>query len=375
MINENKFIRLFECCIPVKGYRHSVIMDMQRKKVKFVPNDLINIIQQNEDKSIKEIIATLDADDKETFLEYVDFLLEHELAFLLDIEEISFFPKMSKEWDCPNIITNAIVYLDQSPTFDLHDFVVQLDSLLCPHIYLIIPYDIPFAELRDMIDCISNSSIQSIYVALNFNPTLIPDNIRELIKQFERIASIEIYDMRSNPYKNYVAPSIMTYSNRLQNMQDCGVIHTDYFSLNLQCYTESQNHNTCLNRKLCIDADGNIKNCISMNRSFGNIKSTTLLEAIEKEGFKDLWFITKYQIDVCKDCEFRYMCTDCRCFIKDPDNIYSQPAKCTYNPYIAKWAGEDGYVPVEECGSYNKETGFVPDIEKIAAINEKNNQQ
>jgi SPASM domain peptide maturase of grasp-with-spasm system len=94
--------------------------------------------------------------------------------------------------------------------------------------------------------------------------------------------------------------------------------------------------------------NGEIKNCPSLSRSFGNIKDTTIAEAIAKPGFKDLWSIRKDDIDVCKDCEFRYMCTDCRAFIKDPDNIYSQPAKCTYNPYIAKWQGEEGYVSVEE---------------------------
>jgi len=370
MINENKYLRLFECCIPVKGYRSSIIMDMQRKSVKFVPNDLVNIIQRNENKNIREIIAELDPDDKETFVEYIDFLIEHEFAFLIDKEEISFFPKMSKEWDMPNHITNTVVYLERYPTFDLHDFIVQLDNLLCNHIFLVISYDIPFVELQNIISCISNSSIESIYIALNFNPTLTSDNITELFKQFERIAYMELYNMTNNPYKNQITP-ITTYSNRLKNMQDCGVVHTDYFSLNLQMFTESQNHNTCLNRKLCIDAEGNMRNCISMNRSFGNIKETTLLEAIEKENFKDLWFITKDQIDVCKDCEFRYMCTDCRCFIKDPENIYSQPTKCTYNPYIAKWAGEDGYVSVEECGNYSKETGFVPNQEKIKEINNK----
>jgi hypothetical protein len=87
--------------------------------------------------------------------------------------------------------------------------------------------------------------------------------------------------------------------------------------------------------------------------------------------FKKLWQITKNQIDVCKDCEYRYMCTDCRCFIKDPQNIYSQPSKCNYNPYVAKWKDEEGYVPIEECGEYRQETGFVPNKKKIREINKK----
>ena len=153
--------------------------------------------------------------------------------------------------------------------------------------------------------------------------------------------------------------------------QSCGLVQPEYFMLNLSFFTESQEYNTCLNRKLCIDNEGNIKNCPAMKQSFGNIKDITLQEAISQPGFTDLWFINKDQIDVCKDCEFRRMCMDCRCFIKDPGNIYSQPAKCTYNPYICKWEGEDHYVPVEKCGSYSLKTGFVPNQQKIQAWNKQ----
>ena len=74
-----------------------------------------------------------------------------------------------------------------------------------------------------------------------------------------------------------------------------------------------------------------------MTKSYGNIRDTTLHEAIEKQGFKDLWYIHKDQIEVCKDCEFRHICTDCRAYIQDPNNIYSKPAKCSYDPYTATW--------------------------------------
>lgn len=72
-----------------------------------------------------------------------------------------------------------------------------------------------------------------------------------------------------------------------------------------------------------------------------------LKEVMQSQEFQKLWHIKKDDIKVCQDCEFRYMCMDCRAFIKDPKDIYSQPAKCPYNPYIAKWKGEEGYITVE----------------------------
>ena len=52
---------------------------------------------------------------------------------------------------------------------------------------------------------------------------------------------------------------------------------------------------------------------------------------------KNTGSINKDLIDVCKDCEFRYICTDCRAYIQDKNNIYSKPAKCNYDPYNAEW--------------------------------------
>ena len=75
-----------------------------------------------------------------------------------------------------------------------------------------------------------------------------------------------------------------------------------------------------------------------MSDSFGNIRNTTLAEAIEILGFKKYWNITKDSITKCKDCEFRYICTDCRAYITVPEDMYSDPLKCGYDPYTCKWA-------------------------------------
>jgi SPASM domain peptide maturase of grasp-with-spasm system len=149
---------------------------------------------------------------------------------------------------------------------------------------------------------------------------------------------------------------IIYTSEKIYSCSQCGKVCAEAFSVNKEHLAEAQSYNTCLNRKLCIDHNGNIKNCLAMDKIFGNILEDDIIKIVNSSDFQSLWQITKDQIEVCKDCEFRYICTDCRCFIKDPDNIYSQPAKCGYNPYIAKWKDQDGYVPVEEYRIYSKET-------------------
>ncbi|HLV91705.1 MAG TPA: hypothetical protein VKX34_01175, partial [Aequorivita sp.] len=45
--------------------------------------------------------------------------------------------------------------------------------------------------------------------------------------------------------------------------------------------------------------------------------------------------------------------------------------ECNYNPYIAKWEGEEGYKTLSECGVISNENGFTIDHDKIAEINAK----
>ncbi len=118
---------------------------------------------------------------------------------------------------------------------------------------------------------------------------------------------------------------------------NCGAISPKYFRINLPMFSESQKHNTCLHRKISIDSKGDIRNCPSMPESFGNIRDTKLREAIRQKSFKKYWDITKDKITVCSDCEFRHICTDCRAYGREENDIYSKPLKCGYDPYSLQW--------------------------------------
>jgi len=133
------------------------------------------------------------------------------------------------------------------------------------------------------------------------------------------------------------AGSIVMTQEIITDCTHCGVVQPDYFSPNMLHYTESLRYNTCLHRKIAVDADGNIKNCPSMKNSYGNIRHTTLTEALNHPDFKRYWNISKNKIAVCKDCEFRHVCTDCRAYLENPVDDYSKPLKCGYNPYTCEW--------------------------------------
>ena len=359
---ENKIIVLSTDCQLVKGYTKSAIYDLNRRNCHPIPNSLY-LLLNNSNKTIKQIKKSVSNENQDIIDEYYSYLSENDLLLEVNKDEISFFPKLNLKWENPQTITNCVT--KGNDILKLKDAINQLKSLLTDNIQIHIE---DTSNIRDIIEVIHSYSDLIFELFIKFSKSLD-------LCDFQKANNISMLYIHSAPEDKCVSVDNIIITHIIKQQLDfkktCGNVNPYYFTINFPLFLESQAHNTCLNRKLCIDAEGNIKNCPAMERSFGNIKDTTLQEAIEKPGFKDMWFIHKDQIDVCKDCEFRHMCTDCRCFIKDPGNIYSQPAKCTYNPYICKWKGEEGYVPVEECGSYNRETGFVPNHEKIERLNKQ----
>ncbi|HLL83069.1 MAG TPA: SPASM domain-containing protein, partial [Longimicrobium sp.] len=113
--------------------------------------------------------------------------------------------------------------------------------------------------------------------------------------------------------------------------------HLGYFSVNLELFSEGQRFNSCLNRKISVDRFGEIRNCPSTPRSYGHVHDTSLHSALAHREFRELWEVNKDQVEVCRDCEFRYVCTDCRAYIAEPADRFSKPSKCTYDPYTARW--------------------------------------
>lgn len=74
-----------------------------------------------------------------------------------------------------------------------------------------------------------------------------------------------------------------------------------------------------------------------MRKIYGKVDEVSLKNVLESNEFRKYWFINKDQISICKSCEFRYNCTDCRAFLVDSNDIYSKPLKCGYNPFTCVW--------------------------------------
>ncbi|MFN7654977.1 MAG: grasp-with-spasm system SPASM domain peptide maturase [Cyclobacteriaceae bacterium] len=333
---KGKYFILHANCISVKGANRSSICDLQRNRIRFIPNLLYDVLDLSRKMSVAEIKShnsnTLDTGiDK-----YFEILDAEGFGFFTD--EPSSFPPINLKWDSPLLITNAIIDFDNASSHPFEKIVKELSELGCSSLQLRFYCGITIEELNLLLTPTINTRINSIELIIKRDDMDIKD-IKSLCNSHMRIRSILLYSSERSENTYLEGENVRLYytTTRIDSEAHCGVINPAFFSANISHFSESKLHNSCLNRKISVDKKGNIKNCPSSTESFGNIKTSTLMSAINNKSFIRKWDISKDQISVCKDCEFRYVCTDCRMYLVNEMDIYSKPKKCNYDPYTSTW--------------------------------------
>jgi radical SAM protein with 4Fe4S-binding SPASM domain len=105
-------------------------------------------------------------------------------------------------------------------------------------------------------------------------------------------------------------------------------------------FERNRHWNPCWAGKLTVGSDGTIMPCI-MGRaeSLGNAREQTLAEVLDSPALRRLWGITKDMVAVCRDCEYRYLCGDCRplAAAAGEGDLYGKSPRCTYDPVQGDW--------------------------------------
>ncbi len=336
-----KYIRLFANCFLTRGVVRSLIIDGFRGGFDFIPNDLCDILSSGEHLRIADLYETYGVENQEVIDEYLDFLFSNEYIFLADDNDKDLFPALEPQWKYPATINNAILDIGPEGAYNLEKALKELDELQCVALQIRVYQKRSMDFLRQLAQLTHELTIEQIEVFLPYNELLDPIELQHLAVQFQKIKGIVLH---SAP-KSYVIDNdyikkivdIVFLEYELTDASHCGIVNLEYFSTNIDHYMESQFYNTCLNRKISLDQFGNIKNCPSQQKSYGHIDRSSFRQALEHPDFKKLWTVKKEQIAVCQVCEFRHICTDCRVYLEEPDNMYSKPAKCSYDPYTASW--------------------------------------
>ncbi len=336
------YIILFANCIPVKGVNRSLICDLQKNNISIIPNELYDLTILFDSNSVDRLLVYYGLENRIIVQDYFNFLIESGYAFYCQEDEIENFPSLDiDQFDLPSLISNAIIEFDSVDGDNIMHVAKELDTVFCSAIEVRFTKKIEFADLENCISLFNGNDIRisEVHVVVTDNYFNL-DDLKNLFVKNLKLTTITVTgSLKQCEISDFSYGNSHIFFTTLNSHQPicCGNFIPNSFTTNMYFFIESQHHNTCLNRKIAIDKDGNIKNCPSMQKTFGNIRDDKLLTIIKNEELTSKWNISKDEVKVCRDCEFRHVCMDCRAYVEDPHDIYSKPLKCGYNPYTMVW--------------------------------------
>lgn len=337
--NSDKYFSFYDCCFMTKGFARSLIVDSQRNKLRLIPNDLYDIIKLSKLNTIGNIFRIYGKKNEKAIIEYLNTLLREEYGELVDFVDKR-FTTIPTSINSHREISNAIVDIREKIKIDLMSVINDLEELGCNALQIRI-YDTKNNDrkLGELADALKSTSINFIEILLNESIGAHYKFCKKLLLEYYSLSKIILYSSKME--KQFFLnshQSIVRTKSRLISSSRCGMVNPNYFSTSMINFIESKKFNSCLYKKISIDENGYIKNCPSSPINYGKYGGPKTLRGVAGMGdFKRVGLITKDQIKTCKLCEFRYVCPDCRIFIDNQEDIYSKPAKCSYDPLTNQW--------------------------------------
>lgn len=301
---QSNYIVLFAYCKIVKGKDKNILCDLQKGKIKYIPQAMITVITLLQSQPYLEVKEYFKAEET-IFLSYVTFLLQEKFAFQSELAA-SHFPDLENSWSSPEIINNAIVEYSFTH-YNLKSLFVQLDDLLTKFIELRLTVcrENNLNELVDVLEYCSQSVCCSLQIML---PSCAPTYCSKIINtldQFPIVNRIVFYSSEAKHTVNREKHTVYFIPESLEDITKATIASTVLIN-NIAYYHECQNHNPYYNKKVAITAKGQIKNCIKNKKVFGSLSKQPLKQVVNSDEFQEFWYVTPDQIIDIQDSELRY---------------------------------------------------------------------
>ncbi|MCO5259476.1 MAG: grasp-with-spasm system SPASM domain peptide maturase [Crocinitomicaceae bacterium] len=321
MNNTESYI-LSSNCLFVKGHSKNLLIDIQRGDWYHIDFDLPDI----------------DIPIEKFEMETLSHLIDNQIILKIPDSIKNQFPKLKYEYDFPAIIESVIIDRNKDSIYSIPILLSKLDDFLTKFYQFRFFDAVCLEDLEKILKYTENTIVESIDFIVPFDEEIF-NYVSLNINSYPKINSVIFTNFNKDVTTYKVNNKFIFTSQEIKSDSCCGIVHPSFFSSNKKHIFKSMNYNSCLYKKIGVDVNGKVKNCPSMKDVICSFEDLQTIDVKQLET--DYWFINKDTISVCKDCEFRYICTDCR--VKVVNDEHSRPSSCIYNPYTNKWKGQEGY--------------------------------
>lgn len=321
----SKYFVLYQDCYIITGAKNTLLCDIYRQNI----IDITSIY--NQFKNLRFLIESPEN------LELINYLISQELGYIIDKLPTNIDGKKI-EWFSPSPVNEVIIEHKKKDEFDINKAYSLIETLSVSFLQIRF-LEFSLSKLQVISKLLKNSCIRTIEIILPYVNEDENSKIINFLRKNKRVQIIYFYNAPFNKSEQETVElfNIVYYKKNLTNEKFCGIINEDYFTNDIKNFSKAHKFNSCLKDKLFISYKGDLKNCPSLQRVITNINDFSFDYLITDINNDEIRNITKDQINICKDCEYRYFCNDCRAYKENPNDSFSKPLKCGYDPYKGEW--------------------------------------
>jgi hypothetical protein len=304
-------------------------------------------------------LNTYSRDDRKKIKDYTHFILENELGFFCHPKQTKSFPPLNTSYSFPSIINVLDISIDRINEVKLNNIQHIIDTGKVFSAFFIFENK-NFGNFGRFIDFVGQSRLGSVEVAFKYPP---PENIlKQINEKCPKAIKVFIYNSSRNFFTKEHHKLVFRVNQSLESLIfPKTLFYTPYLNNDIVTYAVSFKQNTYYYKRLFIDSKMNVYSTMTKDYFLGNWtrvfkNKNALLEHLTDRKLK-FWGIPKSKINVCQNCEFNRICVDNRVPKMRADGKWYYDIECSYNPFIGKWVGEEGYSNLRSCGISLKKRG------------------
>jgi hypothetical protein len=295
----NRFYQLYPHCFLVKGKKLSVVYNTQRNSITYITHDVVELIELFNEYSEAELIEIY-SQSKTNYIETIGFLKKENLIYSRESKDV--FPEIEPIYESPEIISHCVI--EFSNQYNYQKIIVLINKLLIKYLEIRVLGEIS-DDFLDFLSSLDRTTLRSIQLIINISENI---KIQKYIKEKEahKIISIIYYQSSSNKIVCKYNRNIIYTSDSMDVIKNKNNDYLKNIVLSLQYFLEAKTKNPYYNKRLCINKEGDIMNCLKNNEKFGNINHDNVEEIVRSEQFQKLWNVTHDAIIDVRDNPLRY---------------------------------------------------------------------
>lgn len=366
LAGNNIVLRMYPSCKLVRGRKYSAIYDFDRKRLlrfetTYYP--LFELSTRPDGLALRDL-DQLGETARKRCTEALGLLHAHEIVHESDGEMATQLAPVSDQFDIPSELINCIIDV-RDREHNWAEIITRLSAFQCQGLQIRCFSGLMNLErVENVLGLLSGTTIWNVQLLVRWGEDWAAVDWVALLDRYRNVLRVRIHgspeprELNGDTHPRLMDKQVSYETKQIAGPQCCGSIVAGSLTAPTSgLYSELRHFNGCLNRKVSIRSDGEICNCPSMAKGFG--KDVGRLEKIIRSAeFQKAWALKKDDISVCKECEFRYVCTDCRAYLGS-DLSLAKPARCSYDPDTGQWAALDGH---------RQGTAFADDVVFIDAL-------